>query len=474
MSFPRLSLGTQLVVLLLVALIVAQAASFIVFTDDRQAAVRAANRAGLLESMASITRVLQETPPAGRAALADAAATPRIRYWVSVDSATPPGPRANQLALPAMQFERMFGTLREPPRLTIITTDRIPDDGERGPGAMDDPDHHRPGGMPGTPGGGRPPFLGDTFDVLASVPFSDGGWLNAQTRIRAEPVPIPWPSLISAGLMAVAILLIVGLIVRRATRPLAALADRVEAFGRGAPSVALPESGPREVRRLTAAFNLMQERLARFIADRTRMLAAIGHDLRTPITSLKIRTERLDDEEARDKMMATLDDMQRMTEATLAFAREDAAAEPLRSVDLNALVESLCDDLAAMGKDVTFAGIDRLPYPCRPTALRRAVANLVENAVRYGDRARVALAATPDGPLLTIDDDGPGIPADRIEDVYQPFVRIESSRNRETGGAGLGLSIARSIVLAHGGALSLANRKDGGLRAEIRLPAAVA
>lgn len=464
MKLPRLSLGTELVVLLLVALVVAQAASFVVFTDDREAAVRAANRAGLIESVASVTRLLQEIAPGRRAALADAASTPRIRYWTSAESATPPGPRDSQLALPAMQFQRIFPDLPEAPRMTVITGSRDDDDRSAG--------QRRPGGAAGGPGGGRPPFLGDTYDVLVSIPFTDGGWINAQTRVRAEPVPIPWPSLISAALMAIAILVIVGLIVRRATQPLAALADRVEAFGRGAPSMTLPETGPREVRRLTSSFNLMQERLARFIADRTRMLAAIGHDLRTPITSLKIRAELLDDDEARDKMVATLDDMQRMTEATLAFAREDADGEPLRSVDVNALVESLCDDLAAMGRDVTFAGVERLPYPCRPTALRRAVANLVENAVRYGDRARVALAETPDGPRITIDDDGPGIPPERIEEVYKPFVRLETSRSRETGGSGLGLSIARSIVLAHGGELTLANRREGGLRAEIRLPAA--
>jgi signal transduction histidine kinase len=466
MKVPRLSLGTELVVLLLVALVVAQAASFVVFTDDRQAAVRAANRAGLIESVASVTRLLQEIAPGRREALADAASTPRIRYWTSEESATPPGPRDSQIALPTMQFQRILPNLPESPRVTIITGGRDADDRDGPP--------RRPGGASGMPGGGRPPFLGETYDVLVSVPFAGGGWLNAQTRIRAEPVPIPWPSLISAGLMAIAILAIIGLIVRRATRPLAALADRVEAFGRGAPSVTLPETGPREVRRLTSAFNLMQERLARFIADRTRMLAAIGHDLRTPITSLKIRAELLDDEEARDRMMATLDDMQSMTEATLAFAREDADAEPPRTVDLNALVESLCEDLAAMGRDVTFAGVERLPYPCRPTALRRAVANLVENAVRYGDRARVALAADTDGPRIVVEDDGPGIPPERIEDVYKPFVRLETSRSRETGGSGLGLSIARSIVLAHGGELTLSNRREGGLRAEIRLPPAEA
>jgi signal transduction histidine kinase len=461
-KLSRLSLGVQLIGLLLAALVLAQALSFVVFTGDREQAVRAANRAGLLENMASVVHILEKTPPEGRATLAEAATTPRVRYWVSDTSATPAGPRSSQLSVPALQFDRLFVQLREAPRLAIIDSNGVPDRGPPPRGSRD--------GDPNSPGGRRPPYFGGQFDVLASVPFADGGWLNAQTRIRAEPVPIPWPSLIAAGVMAIAILVIVGLIVRRATQPLAALADRVEAFGRGAPSVTLPESGPREVRRLTAAFNRMQDRLARFIADRTRMLAAIGHDLRTPITSLKIRTELLDDEEAKAKMMVTLDDMQRMTEATLAFAREDADGEPLRAVDVDALIESLCDDLAAMGQDVAYEGTGRLPYPCRPTALRRAIGNLVENAVRYGDRARVALKATADGPLISIDDDGPGIPADQIEEVYKPFVRLETSRSRDTGGSGLGLSIARSIILAHGGELTLSNRKSGGLRVEIRLP----
>jgi signal transduction histidine kinase len=306
------------------------------------------------------------------------------------------------------------------------------------------------------------------------VPFSDGGWLNAQTRTRAEPIDIPWPSIISAVVMALAILAIVGFTVRRATRPLAALAGGAEAFGRGGPSRPLPEAGPSEVRRLTAAFNRMQDRIERFIADRTRMLAAIGHDLRTPITSLKLRAELLDDEEAKTRMTATLDDMQRMTEATLAFARDDAASEPTRTVDLQALVESLADDLSTMGNDLAFEGNGRLPYSGRPTALKRAIGNVLENAVRYGKRARVTLADTKAGPVITIDDDGPGIPADRLEDVFKPFVRLETSRSRETGGVGLGLSIARSIILANGGDRTLTNRPEGGLRAEIRLPPGVA
>jgi signal transduction histidine kinase len=169
-------------------------------------------------------------------------------------------------------------------------------------------------------------------------------------------------------------------------------------------------------------------------------------------------------------MLATLDEMQRMSEATLEFARDDAASEATRSVDLAALVSSLADDLTAMGGDVTFAETARLPYPCRPTALRRALTNLVQNALRYGERARISLTEAGGAPLIRIDDDGPGIPAERLEDVFKPFVRLEESRNRGTGGAGLGLSIARSIVLSHGGRLTLANRPEGGLRAEVHLP----
>jgi len=160
-----------------------------------------------------------------------------------------------------------------------------------------------------------------------------------------------------------------------------------------------------------------------------------------------------------------------MTEATLAFAREDATTEPSRTIDLAAAIASQVDDLAELGKPVTFAEAPRLAYSCRPTALKRAIGNLIENAVQYGERARVSLQATPSGPVITVDDDGPGIAEAKMEEAFKPFVRLETSRSRATGGIGLGLAIARSIVLAHGGELVLSNRPDGGLRAEIRLPA---
>jgi signal transduction histidine kinase len=289
------------------------------------------------------------------------------------------------------------------------------------------------------------------------------------------PTPSPrWalPSLLSMGVMAVALSLIVIFMVRRITRPMAQLAAAAESVGRGETVAPLGEQGPLDVRQTTRAFNQMHERLQRFVQDRTRMLAAISHDLRTPITSLRLRAEFVEDEETRAKILETLDEMQRMTEATLAFAREEAAREETRTVDLGALLESLCEDLAEMGMDVAFAGADKTPYPCRPLSLKRAVRNLVENAVAYGERARVALERTGDAFEIVIDDDGPGIPEADFERVFAPFVRLEESRSRETGGIGLGMAIARSIARGHGGDITLANRAGGGLRAIIHLPRA--
>ena len=214
----------------------------------------------------------------------------------------------------------------------------------------------------------------------------------------------------------------------------------------------------------------MQGRLRRFVDDRTRMLAAIGHDLRTPITSLRLRAEFVDDEETKARMLATLDEMQKMVEGTLDFVREEAASEPTRAVDLAALVESTVLDLADLGADVAFADSGRVTLACRPAALRRALRNLIENAVRYGKRCRVHLESSRGEARIVIEDEGPGIPEDDRERVFEPFVRLEDSRSQETGGIGLGLAIARSIVRAHGGDIRLANRPTGGLAVSVVLP----
>ena len=175
------------------------------------------------------------------------------------------------------------------------------------------------------------------------------------------------------------------------------------------------------------------------------------------------------DLETRHRIVGTLDEMQHMTEATLAFAREEAAQEETRLIDLTALVESMCDDLSDTGQPVSFSGPDRLPYRCRSVSLKRALGNLVENAVIYGQRARVALTEGREGPQIDIEDDGPGIAESDMERVFEPFVRLETSRSLETGGVGLGMAIARSIVRHHGGDITLANREEGGLRTTVWL-----
>ncbi|WP_165644434.1 ATP-binding protein, partial [Oharaeibacter diazotrophicus] len=302
-----------------------------------------------------------------------------------------------------------------------------------------------------------------------SVALGPARWLNVEGQLPS-PIFWAWPSTVSTAITAVAVLIAAGFAVRRITRPLRRLADAADRLGRGEDVPPLPEEGPEEARRTTHAFNAMQARVRRFVADRTRMIAAMSHDLRTPLTSLRLRAEFVDDDETREKMIATIDEMSRMTEATLAFARDDAKDEAARRTDVAALVRAIVDDFADMGADVVAEGPDRLDMTVRPSALRRALRNLVENALRYGVRARVTLARETRETVITVDDDGPGIAADRIDEVFEPFTRLETSRNAETGGVGLGLSTARSIVRAHGGEITLTNREGGGLTATVRLP----
>lgn len=306
--------------------------------------------------------------------------------------------------------------------------------------------------------------------LAVAVRLDEGRWLNV---LSAAPPPSffwQWSTLLSLSCAALVLSGLMILMVRRITQPLAHLVLAADRFGRGEAAVPLPERGPRDVQEALRAFNQMQERLARFVQNRTRMLAAMSHDLRTPLTVLRMRAELLDDVGARDKIIATLDEMQRLTEATLAFVREEAAEEETRRLDLDALLASVCDDLSDAGYEVQYTSPGRILYRGRSMGLRRALCNLVENAAFYGQRARVSLTEEPASLCLVIDDDGPGLEEADLERVFEPFVRLETSRSRDTGGVGLGLAIARSIVQAHGGEIRLANRPEGGLRVTIRLP----
>ncbi len=308
-------------------------------------------------------------------------------------------------------------------------------------------------------------------DILrVSYRLVDGNWLNFMMLVpRFSPI---WQSrfFLAFFVMAIVVTVLSVWAVRRSTAPLALFAWAAERLGRDVNAPDLPEDGPREVHRAAKAFNDMQRRLRRLINDRTQMLAAISHDLRTPITRLRLRAEFVEDDEQRGKMLSDLEQMEEMIAATLAFARNDNANEPRKSLDLANLVQSVCDDASDVGGDVILTGSQNADFSGRPLALRRAFANLIDNAVKYGRRARVNLDATPVDFIITVDDDGPGIPETERERVFEPFYRLETSRSRDTGGTGLGLAVVRSIIRAHGGEISLSNRAQDGLRVTVTLP----
>lgn len=255
------------------------------------------------------------------------------------------------------------------------------------------------------------------------------------------------------------------------------LGEAAERLGRDVNAPALPEDGPTEVASAAAAFNTMAGRIRRFVSDRTFLLTAIGHDLPTPITRLKLRAEWMDDEEQRRKMLLDLDELEAMVSSTLAFGRDVAGSEPPVPMDLSALLRTILDEATdarpGSADQITFCGPEQFRVQGCPVALKRAFSNLVQNALSYGDGVKLILAAAPDGMVsMRIEDRGPGIPADQLERVFEPFHRVEGSRNRETGGTGLGLPITRNILRAHGGDVGLANRAEEGLRAIVTLPSA--
>ncbi len=311
---------------------------------------------------------------------------------------------------------------------------------------------------------GRPP---SRLDI--SVEVTPKRWLNVSAVPPAVPSvmwPMIWAGALAALLVAIAAVWAAG----RVARPIAALTAAAERMGRSDGLVLAPEEGPQDVRAAASAFNTMAARLKRMIEDQRALLNAVGHDLRTPLASLRIRTELVKDSELQAKMRGSIEEMERLTEATLAVARGGESGEPVRPVDLPSLIEAVCDDLAEMGNAVSFESLPSARVEGRASELRRALRNLVENAVRYGKRAAVSMTAEGGVAAIHVDDDGAGIPDDKLTHVLKPFVRLEESRSVETGGHGLGLTIARAIAERHAGELVLANRAQGGLRATLRLP----
>jgi signal transduction histidine kinase len=304
---------------------------------------------------------------------------------------------------------------------------------------------------------------------IAQVRLRDGALVTFDSRQPAQTQNWPYRLLLSLAVLLVAVVAVSLVAVRWATRPLNALADAADELGTNINRAPMAEEGPVEVVRAARAFNTMQARLAGYVRDRTRVLAAMSHDLKTPVTRLRLRAELLEDPQVRVKFTKDLDEMESMVGATLDFLRGQEVGEPVQPVDVTALLESLQADMAEIGGPVRIEGNARALFPGRPQAMKRCLANLIENAVKYGKSAVVAIDDNDSRLEIRIRDEGPGLPQAELEKVFEPFYRVESSRSRETGGTGLGLTIARSVAEAHGGSLVLSNRAGGGLEARLIL-----
>lgn len=313
-------------------------------------------------------------------------------------------------------------------------------------------------------------FAPEGFSFLAQVRLRDGAWITFDSRQPPEASSWPYRMLLSVLVLLAAVILLSLLAVRWITRPLKTLADAAEELGKDINRPPLPETGPVEVARAARALNTMQARLSRYLRDRTRIFAAMSHDLKTPITRLRLRAELLDDPQIRQKFSKDLEEMEAMVGATLDFMRGMENEERSQRVDVAALLESLQADAREIGGRVDIEGAALAPYAGRPQALKRCLGNLIDNAVKYGKSARVVVDDNAARLRISIRDEGPGIPEAELERVFEPFHRLESSRSRDSGGTGLGLSIARNIAELHGGTLVLKNIPAGGLEAILTLP----
>jgi signal transduction histidine kinase len=450
---PRSLLG-QMLLLMGAALLVAQLVNLTFILNEQQKLALAQNEGPAIFRFAQTTSLIAAAPPAERAMLA---ARSRRSGTYSLTAAsvvdTAGLPRSRELE------GRLGGALQE---LSVAYSDlRAAARSEFGP-------------LPPRPGAGPHRELHTVHDyrkvVYLSFQLDDGRWLNGRL-----PVPRAEPWLIHQILLATftLFLIVFGVVIwiaRRLARPLRDLTAAAEAFGGRIEPEPVEPRGPSDIRRAIEAFNAMNRRTVALLDEKDRMLGAIGHDLRTPLASIRIRAEGMEPEEERERLVATVEEMHATLEDILVLARTGRAREQARSVDLGALADALVEEYRDRDAPVTLAGAPRAVLTVQPNLLRRALRNLIDNALAYGGGAQVRVEAGPGSVRLIVEDEGPGIPADRLDEVLEPFHRLEGSRSRESGGAGLGLAIAQAVALAHGGRLVLANRRQRGLSAAIELP----
>ena len=428
------SLFVRMALILLLGLLVAQGVSLWLQWAERATVVSQARGQNVVDRIAEAVRVLEATAPAARGA-----ALERMQYgdWqvrlISEEQVSQNPPRGMMQHM----LNTRLGSARE----------------------------IRPAGASNGMGMMRR-NLPRSFDVR----LQDGQWVRFIGGRELDTPALPGELLLR---LAVTLLIVIGVVllaVRQATRPLQQLAQAADALGRDLDAPALREVGPLETRRAAQAFNRMQARIKRLVSERSRALAAVSHDLRTPLTRLRLRAELVDDEKLRDQIAADLDAMAAMLDATLDYLRGLQNSEAVRPIDINALLASMSEDALVLGRQINVEGLALAPYTGRLSNLRRALQNLIDNAIKYGGGAHVRVQDDATELRIMVEDAGPGIAPLELTRVTEPYYRLEASRNSATGGVGLGLSIAKDIALLHGGDLVLANRAQGGLCVTLSLP----
>lgn len=305
-----------------------------------------------------------------------------------------------------------------------------------------------------------------------SLSLHDGTFLHLVLQPRRPPSAGPYQSRpwLYIFFFATCLGLLAYAVARMSIQPLRQLAQAAAELGRNIERPPLAERGPTEVRHAASAFNTMQAKIRRYIQERTQMLAAITHDLQTPLTRIRLRLEKVQDQELQARLVEDLSAVQTMIKDGLDLARSMNSEEPMQRTDFDSILDSVCADAAEAGQDVTLSGLTRVSLAVQPNAMRRCLTNLIDNAVKYGGYARVSASRDKSKVIVQVRDGGPGIPEDMLEAVFDPFFRLEGSRSRDTGGTGIGITIARNIAEKHGGRLYLRNHPDGGLVAMLELP----
>ena len=430
------SLFVRMALILLLGLLVAQGLSFWLQWGERATVVSQARGQNFADRMAEVVRALEATAPAERSA---ALATLPYGDW----------------------------------QVTLISEDQVSQNPPRGPvGAMlsarlGSAREVRPlGGAAGMGMGMMHGNMPRGFDVR----LQGGQWLRFSGARQLDTPALPRDLILRLAVTLMIVTAVVMLAVRQATQPLKQLAQAADTLGRDLDAPALAEEGPTETRRAAQAFNRMQARIKRLVNERSRALAAVSHDLRTPLTRLRLRAELVDDETLRDQMAADLDAMAAMIDATLDYLRGLQTSEAVRPIDINALLASMSEDALVLGRRISIQGQALAPYTGRLSALRRALQNLIDNAIKYGACAHLRVDDDAGELRIMVEDEGPGIEPHELARVTEPYYRPDASRSSATGGVGLGLSIAKDIALLHGGDLVLANRAQGGLCATLKLP----